>query len=132
MSQSEDIYNLLKDGKRHSSFEIIENVYRMNRPASARYSARIFDVKNRFNVEIEKEADKNNPKMFWYWITSPQVKKQCDPPPVLKHCAPLSGAPGHSCENGYFKKTWDARYVQCSKCQEFFLKSNVGFCIEKR
>jgi hypothetical protein len=70
-SQVDKLYDLLKDGKPHSTNEIIEFVYpREGREKTpARISARIFDVKRKYGVEIpDATQDKNTKGLFWYQI----------------------------------------------------------------
>lgn len=75
MSQTEKLYNLLSDSEPHSTNEIIEKVYpcegRLKTPA--RISARIWDVKHKYGVEIESNPDEFKKGMWWYCIIPPNT-----------------------------------------------------------
>jgi len=74
MSQTELLYNLLKDGQEHSTVEIMEKVYGGSHLGLARVSARIYDIKKKYGVFISGRTDTTNSNIYWYKI----VKKRID------------------------------------------------------
>lgn len=68
MSQTNKLYNLLSDGNPHRTDRILLEVYGGGHLGCARIGSRIFDVKQKFNVEIESWKDKEIPSLWWYQI----------------------------------------------------------------
>lgn len=68
MSQVERLYNLLSDGLKHRTDEILAVVYGSSRLSLSRVAARINDIKKRYGVTIRGQKDRDNPKLYWYWI----------------------------------------------------------------
>lgn len=68
MSQTDDLYEILKDGKPHASFDLVRAIYHQNSPTIARLSARIYDISKRYDVRIRSWRDKENETMWWYQI----------------------------------------------------------------
>lgn len=66
MSQTQKLYNLLSDGKPHRTDSIMKIVYGDDHLGLARVGARIWDIKNKYNVEIESWKDKETPSLWWY------------------------------------------------------------------
>lgn len=70
MSQTEKLYNLLKSGEPANTDMIIREVYpnegRLKTPA--RISARVWDVKHKYGVEIISYPDKEIDGLWWYKI----------------------------------------------------------------
>jgi len=71
MRQTDQIYNLLKDGRPVRTDEICRRVY--NEGQLARVGARCHEIKKKYGVEIKGWKDKENPKLYWYQIY-PQAK----------------------------------------------------------
>lgn len=95
-SQTDKLYNILSDYQPHSTSEIIEKVYpaegRLKTPA--RISARIYDVKYKYGVNIESWQDKNIEGLWWYQIkTSPNAKFA-----TLNESKPSERLPATHCE----------------------------------
>lgn len=67
-SQTEKLYNLLSDMKPHRTDEILHSVYGGSHLGIARISARIYDVKRKYHVEIESRRDTVNETLYWYQI----------------------------------------------------------------
>lgn len=68
ISQTEKLYHLLKDGKPHSTLNILENVYGSSHLGIARISGRIFDAKKKYGVEIKSFRDEKNPTIYHYQL----------------------------------------------------------------
>jgi hypothetical protein len=72
LSQTDLLYNLLKDEKPHSTVEIMEKVYGGSHLGLARAGARVWDIKKRPDkygqLIIEGWKDKENPSIYWYQI----------------------------------------------------------------
>lgn len=81
-SQTDKLYNLLKNGEPANTDTIIREVYpaegRLRTPA--RISARIFDVKHKYGVEITSWEDKEIKGLWYYQIIS-------KPPINAEYCA---------------------------------------------
>lgn len=70
-SQTDLLYNLLKDGQPHRTDEIMTIVYGGDHLGLARVGARIYDVKKKYNVEIpDAWPDKEKPTLYWYQIVN--------------------------------------------------------------
>lgn len=69
LSQTERLINVLRDGKKHTVPELIKRVYKLNTPASARLSARIFDLRRK-GYEINSDAVKGRANIWWYQLTN--------------------------------------------------------------
>ena len=76
MSQATKLLALLRDGRPHSTVEIMERVYGGSHLGLARIGARIYDLKQRGHV-IEGKRDEKNPAIYWYQLTNPK--------PVVKY-----------------------------------------------
>lgn len=76
-SQTDILYNLLKDEQPHSTVEIMAKVYGGSHLGLARAGARVWDIKNNVDkyglIIIEGWKDKDNPSVYWYQLK--QVKK---------------------------------------------------------
>ena len=68
MSQTKKLYELLSDRKPHRTDEIMKVCYGDDHLGLARVGARIWDIKNKHNVEIESWKDKDVPSLWWYQI----------------------------------------------------------------
>ena len=68
MSQTQKLYNLLSDGEPHRTDQIMKVVYGDSHLGLARVGARIWDIKSKYNVEIESWKDKEIPSLWWYQI----------------------------------------------------------------
>lgn len=66
MSQTEKLYELLKDGQEHSTIEIMEKVYGGSHLGLARVGARIYDIKKKYGVRIEGRTNTVNPTIYHY------------------------------------------------------------------
>jgi hypothetical protein len=66
-SQVERMWELLSDGKAHRTDEIVERVYG-DGLALARVAARVWDVKQRYKVEIAAWKCPNRTTLHWYQI----------------------------------------------------------------
>lgn len=67
-SQTEKLYDLLKNGDHVRTDRIMLEVYGASHLGIARISARIGDIKKKYGVRIEGEHDRDNPSLYWYWI----------------------------------------------------------------
>lgn len=65
LSQKQKLYNLLKDGREHTTLEILEKVYGVGHAGIARIASRINDLRNEGNI-IDGRKDQNNPSVFIY------------------------------------------------------------------
>ncbi|MFA6097578.1 MAG: hypothetical protein WC788_08215 [Candidatus Paceibacterota bacterium] len=72
-SQTQKVYELLKDGKAHRTDEIMALCYGSDHLGLARIGARIFDIKREYGVEIEGWKDETTPSLFWYQMKVPIV-----------------------------------------------------------
>ena len=68
MSQTQKLKDLMLDGEPHRTDEIVRIVYGAGM-SLARVGARIYDLKNKFNLNIIGWHDSQNPKLYWYQIT---------------------------------------------------------------
>ncbi len=68
ISQTDKLYHLLSDSKKHRTDEIMKSVYGFEHLGLARVGARIYDVQKKYNIRIEGEKDKIIPSLYWYWI----------------------------------------------------------------
>ena len=67
MTQTDKLFEILKDGKAHRADELLREVYAIQEgPTVARLSARKLDVENKFGVEITSWSDPNNRKLWFY------------------------------------------------------------------
>ena len=71
MSQTELLYNLLNDGKGHSTLEILERVYGNDHLAIARIGARVWDIKKKYGIEIECKRHQEKKTVWIYKIITP-------------------------------------------------------------
>src|SRR3990172_10029952 len=67
-SQTDRLYYLLKDGQPHRTDEVCQIVYGNSHLGLARISARIWDIKKKYNLNITGWRDKINPTLYWYQI----------------------------------------------------------------
>ncbi|HBX15872.1 MAG: hypothetical protein UV20_C0009G0052 [Candidatus Magasanikbacteria bacterium GW2011_GWA2_42_32] len=65
ISQTQRLYELLSDGEPHRTDEIVNRIYGPGLSLS-RVGARIWDIKKRFDVEVEGWTDENNRTLYWY------------------------------------------------------------------
>jgi hypothetical protein len=79
-SQTERLYELLKDGAAHRTDEIVDKIYG-HELSLARVGARVWDVKKRYGVKIDGHHDLENPKLYWYCMRKVQVPVM---PPAFK------------------------------------------------
>jgi hypothetical protein len=80
LTQTEKLFNLLRDGKPYRTDRIVSEVYG-NGLSLARVGARIFDVKKKYGVGIVGWHDKENPALYWYQMVNvPKeiIDKTCD------------------------------------------------------
>lgn len=84
MSQTDKLYELLKDGKPHSTIEIRRVVYGDEHLSMARIASRANDLRKRGYV-IESRPGKINKTIWWYKLTpkEPQPKETPQYRPVL-------------------------------------------------
>lgn len=66
-SQRERLWLVLQDGKPHRSDSLVAQVYGPGL-SLARLAARVFDVKDRYGVEIKGWKDKTNPVLYYYQL----------------------------------------------------------------
>lgn len=91
MSQTQKLYNLLSDGKAYRTDDIVEKIYGSKHLGLARLSARIWDIKSKYNIEIESWKDKEIPSLWWYQIKQKdtlfniQEKKVVSDQDILKY-----------------------------------------------
>ena len=79
MSQSSEILEILLDEKAHRVDEIIEKVYKMEKPSVARVGARIFELKEKHGFEIKSWPDPKNRKLWYYQLSpAPRVDSRQD------------------------------------------------------
>jgi len=83
-SQTDRLYDLLKDCHPHRTDEIVQKIY--SGGALARVGARIWDVQKRYGVKIDGHHDLENPKLYWYCMRKVEVPVM---PPAFK-AAPLA------------------------------------------
>ncbi len=72
-SQLEKMWDLMRDGNPHSTYQIVAEVYDMSTTTIARVASRVFDMKKKYGVDINSWPDKDNPKMWWYQVV---IKKE--------------------------------------------------------
>ncbi len=75
ISQTQKLYELLSDGRPHSTEEIKEVVYGGCYLSMSRAAARVDDLRNGrwrgkecLNIPRAEVLDKSKPKTYWYWI----------------------------------------------------------------
>jgi len=73
MSQTERLFKLLKDGYPHRTDQICAIVYGSSHLGLARIGARIWDIKQKYNVEISGKRDSDNPALYWYQLITPKI-----------------------------------------------------------
>jgi len=66
LSQTQRLYNLLKDGEPHSTVEIMRKVYGKDHLGLARVGARIYDIKKRHEGNIASWRDLKRKTVHWY------------------------------------------------------------------
>lgn len=66
ISQTQKLYELLKDGKPHITSEIQRVVYGSEHLGLVRAGARIWDIKREYGVEIKGWKDESIPSLYWY------------------------------------------------------------------
>lgn len=76
MSQTDKLYELLKDGEPKRVDEIFREVYGADHLGIARVGARIWDVKKKYGVEIKSFRDKHNKTLWWYQLVKEPVQAQ--------------------------------------------------------
>jgi len=64
--QVDRLFMLLQDKQPHRTDEIMNKIYGSSHLGIARISARIYDVKKRYNVEISCRKDIKHPTLVWY------------------------------------------------------------------
>ena len=67
-SQTDRLFDLLSDGRPHSTIEILQRVYGGSHLGIARISARIYDIKKKYGVEITCKRLGDNPALFTYQL----------------------------------------------------------------
>jgi hypothetical protein len=72
-SQTQKLYELLKDGERHSTREIQIFVYGSDHLGSARIAARIADLRKEGHDIPNAERDEHDPTVYWYRMKVPIV-----------------------------------------------------------
>jgi hypothetical protein len=68
LSQTDKLYNLLKNGQPVRTDAIMEAVYGNGHLGLARVGARIWDLKKKYGVQIIGFKDKEKPTLYWYQI----------------------------------------------------------------
>ena len=102
-SQSDRLYNLLSDGLPHSTLEIMDKIYGDEHLGLARCGARIWDVKKKYNLEINGWHDPEKPTIYWYQAVLPQS----DPKTPYKLNSGLTdGLHGPNGEDFWIVKEW--------------------------
>jgi len=71
MSQTEQLYNLLRNGVPIRTDDILKFVYGSGHLGCARISARIKDVKSKYKVDLKGWHDQDKPNLYRY----PQLLK---------------------------------------------------------
>lgn len=69
MTQTEKLFHLLRDQKPYRTDKILSQVYGSEHLGIARIAARIYDMKQQYNVEVDCWKDKKTKTLFWYQIT---------------------------------------------------------------
>ena len=67
-SQTERLYNVLKDKEPHRTDELLAKVYGSSHLGIARISARIYDIKRNYRLMVKNWHDKKQPSLTWYQI----------------------------------------------------------------
>ena len=75
-SQTDRLYNLLSDGQPHRTDEIQRVVYGDDHLGLARVGARIFDIKKKYNIEIDGKRDAKKGSLYWYWVVKKEQQGQ--------------------------------------------------------
>lgn len=70
-SQTERLYELLKDGQPHRTDEILEKVYGSEHLGIARIGARVADLREKY--EIVGYKDKDNRSLYFYRLIGPKL-----------------------------------------------------------
>ena len=99
-SQVEKIYNILKDGLPHRFDEIQESLFGGTKYGAFRLGARIFDIKEKYGVEINGWKDRQNPSLYWYQL---KVKEPDDIDRLFKSVRPVFGQGYVDMANAYNK-----------------------------
>lgn len=73
MSQVSDMYALLSDYKPHSTKEILKEVYGNSHLGIARIGARIYDIKDKYRVQIKSWQDPLKHSIWWYQMQKKNV-----------------------------------------------------------
>jgi hypothetical protein len=68
VSQTDILYDLLKDNKPHSTIEIMSKVYGDDHLGLARVGARIWDCQRKYKVKIKGWHDHDKRSIYWYQI----------------------------------------------------------------
>lgn len=79
VGQVTKLYELFSNGLPHRTDEILRVVYGGDRLGLARVAARVYDVKKKYNVDIQGWPDKENPTLYWYQMrskTNDELKKK--------------------------------------------------------
>jgi len=80
ISQTDRLYELLKDGEWHSTLEIMDIVYGIKHSGVCRIGARIGDLKKRgFVFDPKPKRDPESKTVWWYKMVVP-VK---EPAPII-------------------------------------------------
>jgi len=85
MTQTEALYNLLRDAKPHRTDEILEKIYGGSHLGLARVGARVYDLNQKFRkenraIEVVGWKDKENHALYWYHMRRKQVPTVVLPP----------------------------------------------------
>lgn len=67
MSQTNLLYNLMRDNEPHRTDEIVNKVYGQGL-SLARVGARIYDLKKKYGVDVKGWHDPENPALYWYQL----------------------------------------------------------------
>jgi hypothetical protein len=70
-SQTDRLYELLKDGKPYRTDQIQVLIYGANHLGVARIGARIADIKAKYHVSIKGWKDSTRPSLYWYQLVIP-------------------------------------------------------------
>lgn len=69
LSQTDRLYNLLRSGPLRTDM-IQRKVYGSDKLGVARIAARIYDIKQKYDVEIESWRDPKKRTLYWYAMKS--------------------------------------------------------------
>jgi hypothetical protein len=65
-TQTQRLYELLKDCRPHRTDEIMRVVYGSDHLGVARIGARVWDVQKKYGVKVDGRHDPEKPSLYWY------------------------------------------------------------------